>query len=313
MARATRQLLAQAAPYASHPDRINVGKNVSIHPSARFTVLDADWTQGRIALGADVYLGRQVELTAAGGGSVIIGEDTSLQDGNIIYGDVRIGAHCLFGRQVFVGSRGHNFRRHPAWLIRDQDAEALATLPNAGPRTVIEDDCWLGQNVVVMPGVYIGRGAVVGANCVVTRDIGPYEIHGRAPNRKIGARLEFRPPTALHATEDSHLPYFYRGFALSQAALTRSREQDAVTALGEACLVLAGAEDGRLEIRGHLTGGGLRLRVNGAQRPVEAQGNFVIHADISPADDTRPAPLQGYTLVELAAEGDLSVTTASIS
>jgi acetyltransferase-like isoleucine patch superfamily enzyme len=298
----------------THPGRTAIGARASIDRSACLTILDAEQApEGRIALGDGVYLGRQVEITAAGGGSVLVGDDTSLQDGDIIYGDVRIGSHCLFGRQVFVASRGHNFRRHPAWLIRDQDATMLASLPNAGQRTVIEDDCWIAQNVVVMPGVYIGRGAVLGSNCVVTRDVGPYEIHGGVPNRRIGTRLDFRPPTMLRAIEDDHLPYFYRGFALSQAALARSRAQGAVAALGEVCLVLAGAAGGRLEIRGHLAGGRLRLRVNGAQQPVEAQGNFIIHADIPPASDTRHAPLQGYTLVELAAESALSIAAASVS
>jgi acetyltransferase-like isoleucine patch superfamily enzyme len=312
--RAGRSLLAEDAPYISHPGRMAVGARPNVHPSARFTVLDAELApQGRIVLGNGVYLGHGVELTAAGGGSVVVGDDTSLQDGDIIYGDVRIGSHCLFGRQVFVASRGHNFRRHPAWLIRDQDTEMLASLPNAGPRTVIEDDCWIGQGAVVSPGLYVGRGAVIGANCVVTRDVGPYEIHGGVPNRRIGTRLDFQPPRALLATQEDHLPYFYRGFALSRSALAQSRTQDAIAARGEALLVLAGAESSRLELRGHLPGRGLRLCVNGIEQSVRASGNFAVQTDVPPASDVRPASLRGHTLVEIAAEGGFSVSAASLS
>jgi acetyltransferase-like isoleucine patch superfamily enzyme len=304
----------RATPLITHPGRTTIGARASIDCSARLTVLDAERApEGRIALGDRVYLGRQVEITAAGGGSILVGDDTSLQDGDIIYGDVRIGSHCLFGRQVFVASRGHNFHRHPAWLIRDQDAEMLASLPNAGPRTVIEDDCWIAQNVVVMPGVYIGRGAVLGSNCVVTRDVGPYEIHGGVPNRKIGTRLDFCPPTTLRASEDDHLPYFYRGFALSQTALAWSRAQDAIAARSEACLVLAGAESSRLELRGHLAGHRLRLRVNGVEQAVSASGDFTVQTNIPPAQNDRPSPLRGHTLVEIAAEGGFSVSAASLS
>lgn len=311
--RAGRLLLAQGTPAVLHPDHTLIGAHASIHPSARLTVLDTEQApQGRIVIGDGVYLGRGVELTAAGGGAVHIGDDTSLQDGDIIYGDVRIGSHCLFGRQVFVASRGHNFRRHPTWLIRDQDAEMLASLPNAGPCTVIEDDCWIGQSAVVMPGVYVGRGAVIGANCVVTRDVGPYEIHGGVPNRKIGTRLDFRPPAALRAGEDGHLPYFYRGFALSQAALAQSRAQDAIAARGEAYMVLAGAQSGRLELRGRLAGHRLRLHVNGVEQSVSANDDFTMQAAIPPAHDDRPAPLRGYTLVEIAAEGAFSISAASL-
>jgi hypothetical protein len=180
---------------------------------------------------------------------------------------------------------------------------------------VIEDDCWIAQNVVVMPGAYVGRGAVLGANCVVTRDVGPYEVHGGVPNHKIGTRLEFRPPAELSATNDDHLPYFYRGFALSRAALAQTRPLGAIMAHGEICeawLVLAGAEDGTLEVCGHLEGT-LRLCVNGAIQLVEAQGDFKIRTVIPPAHDARPAPLRGHTLVELTADRPLSITGASVS
>ena len=312
--RAARRGLRPDTAFISHPARTVIGAGASLDASARLTLLDEEYAPRiGIELGDNVYLGQQVEITAAGGGAVLVGADTSFQDGDIIYGDVRIGAHCLFGRQVFVASRGHNFRRQPAWLVRDQDAAVLANPPNAGPLTVIEDDCWIAQNVVVMPGVYVGRGAVLGANCVVTRDVGPYEVHGGVPNRKIGARLEFQPPAQLNALEDNHLPYFYRGFALSQACLAASRKRGGVDANRKACLVMAGVAGGRLELRGHVAGGALRLRVNGMEQSAAAQGDFVVQAEIPPATDPRPAPLQGYTLIDLAADGAFSVAGASLA
>ena len=310
--RAGRQLWDRSAPHVSHPDRVTLGENAVLHPSARLTVLDAA-LDGRIMLGDGTYLGRDVELTAASGGSVRIGNDTSLQDGDIIYGDVTIGAHCLFGRQVFVASRGHNFRRQPAWLIRDQDAALLASPPNAGPHTQIEDDCWIGQGAVVIPGIYIGRGAVIGANCVVTRDVGPFEVHGGVPNRRIGTRLDFQPPRALSAMQNEHLPYFYRGFAVSQAALAQSRRQNVIAVTGEACLVLAGAEGARLELQGQLDGSNLRLRINGIAQPVQASGSFSIQSIVPSAQDTPHTPLRGHTVVEIAATGRLAISAASLS
>ena len=44
------------------------------------------------------------------------------------------------------------------------------------PTTIIEQDCWLGYASVIRAGVRIGRGAIIGANAVITRDVGPYEI-----------------------------------------------------------------------------------------------------------------------------------------
>jgi maltose O-acetyltransferase len=50
---------------------------------------------------------------------------------------------------------------------------------------VIEDDVWLGTGVVVMPGVRIGRGAIVGALSVVTRDVPPLHIVAGQPAKTI--------------------------------------------------------------------------------------------------------------------------------
>jgi maltose O-acetyltransferase len=50
---------------------------------------------------------------------------------------------------------------------------------------VIEDDAWLGAGCVVLPGVRIGRGAVVGANSVVQQDVAPLQVVAGQPARTI--------------------------------------------------------------------------------------------------------------------------------
>ncbi|KAJ6086445.1 hypothetical protein N7467_005359 [Penicillium canescens] len=47
----------------------------------------------------------------------------------------------------------------------------------------IEDDCWIGSNVLVLPGVRIGQGCTIGAGSVVTKDIPPFSIAVGAPCR----------------------------------------------------------------------------------------------------------------------------------
>lgn len=55
---------------------------------------------------------------------------------------------------------------------------------------IIEDDCWLGSGVKVLDGVTIGKGCVIGANSVVTKDIPPYSVAVGAPARVIKKRGE---------------------------------------------------------------------------------------------------------------------------
>jgi acetyltransferase-like isoleucine patch superfamily enzyme len=52
----------------------------------------------------------------------------------------------------------------------------------------IGEDCWLGTNVVVLPGVTIGKGAVVGAGAVVTKDVPEYAIALGIPAKVVGHR-----------------------------------------------------------------------------------------------------------------------------
>lgn len=53
----------------------------------------------------------------------------------------------------------------------------------------IGNDVWIGHGAVIMPGVTIGNGAVVGANSVVTRDVGAYEIFAGVPARLVRKRF----------------------------------------------------------------------------------------------------------------------------
>ena len=53
---------------------------------------------------------------------------------------------------------------------------------------VIKDYVWLGVGCTILQGVTIGRGAVVAAGEVVTKEVGDYEIVGGIPAKKIGER-----------------------------------------------------------------------------------------------------------------------------
>ena len=52
----------------------------------------------------------------------------------------------------------------------------------------IEDDCWIAANTIILAGVTIGRGSVIAAGSVVTKDVPPYSIVGGVPAKVIKSR-----------------------------------------------------------------------------------------------------------------------------
>lgn len=55
---------------------------------------------------------------------------------------------------------------------------------------IVEDDCWIGFNSVILSGVRIGKGSVIGACSLVTKDVPPYSIVGGVPARVIRKRFD---------------------------------------------------------------------------------------------------------------------------
>lgn len=85
----------------------------------------------------------------------------------------------LIGPGVYLFSVSHEIA-NPDVPVR------LQGRPTAPIR--VEDDVWIGAHSTVVAGVTIGRGAVVGANSVVTRDVEPLAIVAGVPARQIGRR-----------------------------------------------------------------------------------------------------------------------------
>ena len=53
---------------------------------------------------------------------------------------------------------------------------------------IIEDDVWIGARVIILPGRRIGRGSIVGAGSVITKDVEPFSIVGGNPAQVVGWR-----------------------------------------------------------------------------------------------------------------------------
>jgi galactoside O-acetyltransferase len=135
----------------------------------------------RITLGRAVRLMAHTHLWATEHGTIEIGDRTYVGSYTWVVANevVHVGADVLIAPFCYLQDTDHGFA-DPAVVIAEQ---ASVSAP-----IVIEDDVWLGAHVIVTRGVRIGRGAVVGAGSVVTRDVAPFTIVAGAPARVIGHR-----------------------------------------------------------------------------------------------------------------------------
>lgn len=106
----------------------------------------------------------------------------------IIIGDnCRIHATCIhafteiiIGNRVLIAANTQIIDGNGHLLSMENPENRINTTDNGKP-IQIQDDVWLGTNVLVLGGVTIGKGAVVSANTVVNKDVPPYSIVGGNP------------------------------------------------------------------------------------------------------------------------------------
>ncbi len=103
---------------------------------------------------------------------------------------VELGAYSMLGPRVSIVGADHVFDQPGVPIIFSGRPELKST--------VIERDAWVGCGSVLMAGVRIGRGAIVAAGAVVTKDVLPYEIVGGVPARKISDRFDTAAARETH-------------------------------------------------------------------------------------------------------------------
>lgn len=107
---------------------------------------------------------------------VTIGEDSIIGDHCFLdgRGSLKIGNHVDIASQVLIYNSEHD--------IEDEGFKAIIS------PVEIDDYVFIGPRAIVLPGVKIGRGAVVGAGAVVTKDVLPFKVVGGVPAREIKER-----------------------------------------------------------------------------------------------------------------------------
>jgi len=153
------------------------------HPQNLHTEADVTFSQVQNSYcGNNVYLCQGCQLHGNEGGVIKIGNDSYIGTYSCIHayhGVIEIGNDVLIAGHVYIHSSNHRFS-DPSIPIRLQ-----GNIPNT---VRIDDDVWIGANATILPGVHIGKGAVVGGGAVVTKDVMPYTVVAGVPARVIRMR-----------------------------------------------------------------------------------------------------------------------------
>ena len=115
---------------------------------------------GQLEVGDNSAIGKRCEITINGG-------------------KITIGNFVRIASNVFITNANHGFE-HKDIPIMEQ------AIVNGD--VVIEDDVWIGHAAIILPGIHIGKGAIIAAGSVVTKNVDAFTIVGGNPAKLIRAR-----------------------------------------------------------------------------------------------------------------------------
>lgn len=166
----------------------------------KLTFLKNNKLYGEITLGEGVSM-----YNANISGTVSIGKYASINGPNTSVvshkNKICIGAYSSIARNVQIQGHNHNYMRATSSSIfksifkinDDSDIDTKGDI-------IIGEDVWIGTNSVVLSGVKIGRGSIIAAGSVVTKNVEPYSIVGGVPAKLIKSRFS---NTTINELEES--------------------------------------------------------------------------------------------------------------
>lgn len=141
------------------------------------------WFRSCLAKGFVSYCGHNVNLqkNAVFSTRLEIGDNSSIGIDCFVQGKVKIGANVMMGPQVLIYTQNHSHERTDIPMIQQgYEKEKMVC---------IEDDVWIGSRVTILPGVTIGKGSIIGASAVVTKDVPEYSIVAGNPATVVKCRV----------------------------------------------------------------------------------------------------------------------------
>lgn len=138
--------------------------------------------RGHLAKGFIDYCGNNVNIEphCRFDYALKIGNNSGIGEHSELYGDITIGNDVMMGTNCIIYTVNHRFDNLtiPMRLQGNQ-----ASLP-----VIIDDDVWIGGRVTILPGVHIGKGSILAAGAVVTKDVPEFAVVGGNPAKIIKYR-----------------------------------------------------------------------------------------------------------------------------
>lgn len=143
----------------------------------------------KISVGSGTFLGKNMTLTAwkyyrgqTFSPRIVIGNCCSFGTNNHVtaINFIQIGDNVLTGSNVLITDNAHGESVFEVLNIPPKDRPLFSKGP-----VIIGDDVWIGEKVSILPGVHIGKGCIIAANSVVTKDIPDYSVVAGIPARVI--------------------------------------------------------------------------------------------------------------------------------
>jgi maltose O-acetyltransferase len=132
-----------------------------------------------LCCGKNVNIERKAFLSS--GLRLEIGDNSGLGINSVVPSDIKIGRNVMMGPNCYILSVNHKFDRIDIPMIEQGSERAK--------QTIIEDDVWIGRQVIFTPNRIVKRGCIIAAGCVLSKDFEEYSIIGGNPARIIRSRV----------------------------------------------------------------------------------------------------------------------------
>jgi acetyltransferase-like isoleucine patch superfamily enzyme len=171
------------------PDNVELGANVYIDTSYGFAACLSELKNAvRIGEASGAY--DRASFVIGARGRVVVGDYTVLNGTYIVCNlEVNIGNHCLLAwgsviSDCWSGAATLEQRRAAMYAAAEDSFRRLQS-PLEPKAVTLQDNCWVGFDAVILPGVTLGRGCIVGSKTVISEDVPAYAVVVGDPPRVI--------------------------------------------------------------------------------------------------------------------------------